>query len=959
MNNFLNDIIALRGADQAARASTLLQAAKVDKITLNNLITRLSDKSMFAGTIIPLVEGGSKASGLPIANMLSEVYSRYSDMFASSNAISLLMGNTSSILSQEIKSLEEELDSLEKALDNYSFLLTDSNCYDSSFIETFNDNLSFEEIDFNSKKLSDRSGLDFSSSEIASINSGEGTLVIPASGRVKSEIEDMSIKPDDFYSVDASIWASNCAAFISNPSVNNSISNTVNGNIGGWRVVVDSPIIIDGPLHQFEYLYDGDNSYPGAQFIVQYEMGDESPVDTIVVDPFDDYGFTLVQVVGYTSESDQVGLGLMSAPVHISKTTNIMFPKKSFKKFHLYLNQRAYLRKVNNALLSESVAENRVSTTSMIADSVSDSKLEAGNTPQVVDITSYWGMVFSTLKDSLGRQDSQLFSQGLPTYWSSQSRFIEKRTSVKEFDGIYRDRDSYTSSPGDVNSSYIQDFVRRFFGTQSSGIGAFMRPLADRFFQSNQISLRPDEPEVRSAPYPRLGELEASSVTMPSELDESFSYSDGGTTPWSTTTKWDFWLNRETSPTLDREGSPGKRYWSEKLGEWVVGKRPFLPPVIESESEYGYRLPYMPAPDPSRSEDPGKVPAPEYNLALPVVPYSEILFEPNNSYSYRYILGLRSIKIKLADYKNRAVYVSKPIGVSGDISEVKLKESSVDYLSKTNTSNIALTSVEYSVTNSPEYYNESSWKPILPFNSDIVVGERLFPDGNGVSSFRFNALNDNITLYKNGDPYGAADLSSLYLRRENSNTIYGVRIPVNSYTSTDIFTCDYVPAQDASTVSFDNYGDKVGSYISYHDGDSPGQFFYGSDNLQYQLAYFPYIDYTQVDDSTYSSSIGLSPYSPIGVTFEDGSRAVNLTDYKLGTATTLDPVSASYSFLQSGNVLIFNKPVDKNFKVFYNYFPSTLRVRVVLRSNYFETVSPKVDFYQVKSKTRKPDSRRN
>ena len=99
----------------------------------------------------------------------------------------------------------------------------------------------------------------------------------------------MSIKPDNFYPADATIWASNCAAFISNPSSNNSISNTTNGNVGGWRVVIDSPIIIDGPLYQFEYLYDGDNTYPGAQFIVQYEMNDESPVDTIVVDPFDDY----------------------------------------------------------------------------------------------------------------------------------------------------------------------------------------------------------------------------------------------------------------------------------------------------------------------------------------------------------------------------------------------------------------------------------------------------------------------------------------------------------------------------------------------------------------------------------------------------------------------------------------------------------------------------------------------
>ena len=88
-------------------------------------------------------------------------------------------------------------------------------------------------------------------------------------------------------------------------------------------------------------------------------------------------------------------------------------------------------------------------------------------------------------------------------------------------------------------------------------------------------------------------------------------------------------------------------------------------------------------------------------------------------------------------------------------------------------------------------------------------------------------------------------------------------------------------------------------------------------------------------------------------------KAINLTNYTNSVQANLDSDSSSYQYIQSGNYIKFNKAVAKNFRVYYNYFPSNFRVRVILRSNTAENVSPKVDFFQVKTKTRKPDAQRD
>lgn len=972
MNRFLNDIISISGSTQSERAAILLHGAKVDKVTLTRLAKRLSDTSMFTNAVFALIGNGSLASGVSMANLVSEVYSRLEDMFAASNGISLLLDNNASILSEEIKKLEEELNSLEKSVNNYGFLLADGNAYDSAFIETFSDTINFEAIDFASNSVTDRSGLDFSSNELALVDKGEGTLIIPNS--LNRE-----------YPLKASIWASNCAAFITNPSSTNLISNTTDYlNLNGWRAIVDSPVIIDSFVYSLDNLYSGTLDYRGAQFVIQYEMNEENPIDTLVVEPFDDYGFDLVQVVGFISDLDEVGEELMSQPVRVEKTFNVIFPKKSFKKFHLFINQTTYTRHASNKNFSEAAAEYRKKVLDDIKGNLFDTDLEIKTEYPVIDLTSYWRTVLSNLQGSIMSGDAEVLGQGLPSYWSNEGGLMQKQSGVFETSsGAYLGRDDYVSGV-DVNQSYIQSLINRFFGQGNGSIGSFFKPIISKYFYPNlsQASNPVDsnESDQRVSPFPRLGEDEPDEVEVAEETD-NYTIGVPNVSGWTPSAKWDFWFDGVVRQILDREDSQlisQDLVWSEAEGKWIergqdepVGARipperfytlPWLPGDENNEEpERFYTLPWFPGiadgGQGSRIDKPF-LPSPGggTRYTIPSIPYDDIFLLDESSYKYRYVLGLKYVKAKLCNYAQRAVYISKPIGVSGDISEVKLKESSTNYYFGSESN--SLTSVEYSVSNRPDIFNESSWTPILPIGKTIVQGERLFPDSNGIALFRFNSIGGSVSLYKNGIRYTESDVANFSLKRENTNTIYGLKIPFSKYTSADVLTCDYSVDAKSSVVSFDNFADGINTYLAYSEDNIPGQSFYGTGQVEYPLEYIPYIDYAQVSSSSYVSGVGLTPYSPITILLENGTYATNLTNYKDKEPVFLDKNSNQYSFLQSGNIIIFNKPVDLNFRVFYNYLPSIFRVRVILRSNYLETVSPKVDFYQVKTKTRKPDSQR-
>lgn len=326
-------------------------------------------------------------------------------------------------------------------------------------------------------------------------------------------------------------------------------------------------------------------------------------------------------------------------------------------------------------------------------------------------------------------------------------------------------------------------------------------------------------------------------------------------------------------------------------------------------------------------------------------------------YEYLYKIGLYHIGIGIGEVGQKGHFVSKALDVNGDIGQIRLKSFDINYISSNELlDSPIITSIEYSVSNKANPALESDWFPILPAGKDDVTAERFYTDIAGVGYFRFPADPKSfIAVYKNGNKLGIT--SDNWLKAANGLDILGVRIPFGQYTTEDYLTVDYRPSSQFGVVSFENEGFNQTPLVASFDSTGAGESFSSSTGAnEITLAFTPYIDDQQVATSNYSAIFGLTPYQPVVVKFDDGTLARNLTNYSGGVQAVL-PASDDYYFIQSGQVLKFNQPVISKFRVYYQHLQNNVRVRVVLRSNSKDFVSPKVDYFQVKAKTRRPTTK--
>src|SRR5690606_8120746 len=117
---------------------------------------------------------------------------------------------------------------------------------------------------------------------------------------------------------------------------------------------------------------------------------------------------------------------------------------------------------------------------------------------------------------------------------------------------------------------------------------------------------------------------------------------------------------------------------------------------------------------------------------------------------------------------------------------------------------------------------------------------------------------------------------------------------------------------------------------SAFDSNGPGETFEstGADRTV-ALTYEPYIDYDKIEqEGSYTANGFQGVYQPITIILSDGTVAINMTNYLTGLHNTQDPDSSLTTYIHSGKNIIFNKPIDSRFTVYYQYSPSNLRFRV-------------------------------
>lgn len=347
---------------------------------------------------------------------------------------------------------------------------------------------------------------------------------------------------------------------------------------------------------------------------------------------------------------------------------------------------------------------------------------------------------------------------------------------------------------------------------------------------------------------------------------------------------------------------------------------------------------------PSRNENPGmelyfqkEDPQAPSVSSLDVTKYLNSRESTNN---YEYSFSLKSLSIGKTDKspQSKACFISNKIQTNGTPLAVKAIVNKVVERKNLNYFKYDLResgSYELSVCLKDSIESENDWIPLAGSNDLNVDSEVLFINSLGLATLRHYPVAATINVYKNGLLENPTNWS--YTQTTNQIQYLG------NLDSSAIYVCEYEidkTIYNQAIIDLDSISDSNFVIQSFVKDGRPGEYFSStiSGNIV-NLTYAPFIEdrfvgayyndiYGTVTTGTYSG------YSPVSVVFEDGSTAINLTNYTASSFIKAPFYATSdYLFYHNGKNIVFNRPVTSPFRVIYKYLPSNLRFRLILRDN--------------------------
>ena len=312
--------------------------------------------------------------------------------------------------------------------------------------------------------------------------------------------------------------------------------------------------------------------------------------------------------------------------------------------------------------------------------------------------------------------------------------------------------------------------------------------------------------------------------------------------------------------------------------------------------------------------------------------------ETSNSYEYSFSLKNISFGNTVLSPQIKSCFISSKIETNGTPIAIKGIVNKVVERKNLNYFNYDLReagSYELSVCLKENIQSEEDWIPLASSNDLNVDSEVLFFNNLNIAKTRFTPIKQSIKLYKNG-----------ILENPNNwnyNEIYN-EITYNGLTEiSSIYVCEYTIDKivyNQSIIDLDAISDSefvTQSFIS--NGRSGESFTSTLSGNKVSLSKTPFVE-DRFIGSYYNDIFGtvtVAPnagYSPVSVVFDDGTTAVNLTNYTLRSFNKSPFYTTDgYLFYQNGKDIIFNKSVTSPFKVVYKYLPSNLRFRLIMRDN--------------------------
>jgi hypothetical protein len=314
---------------------------------------------------------------------------------------------------------------------------------------------------------------------------------------------------------------------------------------------------------------------------------------------------------------------------------------------------------------------------------------------------------------------------------------------------------------------------------------------------------------------------------------------------------------------------------------------------------------------------------------------------------YEYMLSIKNIAlISTSDLvptapQKRSFYVSKRIPLESRPMSVKCIASvNTNAISASTSSAVGPTSIELSVSIKDSPVSELDWKPILPFDLTEVSSELIiFDSSTKTAFFRFGPLAESVSIYKDNVLIPSTEFQ-----------VSGTSVKINELSAGSTYVAKYTPNNIESSKEIQLFSGSLASPVltSASTMGQSGEYFSQLNyDMSIQLSNNPYIDRskflnaqyniytgTTTSSSTNFGNFDYSNYSPVKVAFEDGTFAINATNYLLNDSqvSSFENSVNDFYFIHYDKTLIFNKNPNKPFRVIYNYVQDAFRYRVIFRS---------------------------
>lgn len=335
---------------------------------------------------------------------------------------------------------------------------------------------------------------------------------------------------------------------------------------------------------------------------------------------------------------------------------------------------------------------------------------------------------------------------------------------------------------------------------------------------------------------------------------------------------------------------------------------------------------------------------------------------------YEYVFSMSGIYLfnkseKSVNKQKRSVFVSKKMPTNGKPIKVKMLSEYFEELKYSqDTEAKDKTSIEFSISVSDFPTSESDWTSIIPYTESLIRSEALLTNDKGECLLRFEPLEESVRVYDNAAPM-----------QPGSFVVRGSNIKINTYNNNNTYFAAYTPKylNSIREVVINPNSLATSMLVTPNINGANGERFSGTgQNSRVRLSYYPYIDYTKFVNATYSSytgtvtsakslisNIDYSNYSPVTVIFDDGTPVINITNYLVNN----NEIESFYEsedvlFIHYGDSLVFNRQINKPFRVLYQYMPDSFRYRVVMRSLTTDDQNYSVDRLIFKFSTETRDS---